>query len=293
MTFTELFKIILTADKGRSREAARKVRKFLYSSQNDGKSRDYLDIIDTAPDTYAKISEDWRQENFVIAVSVIYFLHNRENRSDFLFFWFFQLLQHKNGNIRHAAVRMIQHELGSLTYHIRFLDEKSKHLGLTNEQADNILFGLRANLNNLAENSWNDSYRKFKYINDLPSGTYKSVRLILSLLDDYCNDVANKTQIETKEQILERRKEIEQELVEMLKEAKSDFGLDDIKEIIYNENGQESLTDIIAMLDAGQSAAELQNVLEIINDAWNYFPHKLLGGISPAEKLLEHRRNHA
>ena len=75
----------------------------------------------------------------------------------------------------------------------------------------------------------------------------------------------------------------------MLKEAKSDFGVDDIKEIIYNEDGQDGLTDIIAMFDTGQGAAELQNVLELVNDAWNYFPHKVIGGLSPAEKLLEHR----
>lgn len=96
-------------------------------------------------------------------------------------------------------------------------------------------------------------------------------------------------QTESKQQILERRKEIEQELVDMLKEAKSDFGLDDIKEIIYNEDGQDSLTDVIAMFDTGQDAAELQNVLELVNDAWNYFPHKVIGGLSPAEKLLEYR----
>ena len=96
-------------------------------------------------------------------------------------------------------------------------------------------------------------------------------------------------EIESKQQILEKRKEIEKELLEMLKEAKGDFGLDDIKEIIYNEDGQDSLIDIISMFDTGQGAAELQNVLELINDAWNYFPHKVIGGLSPAEKLLEHK----
>ena len=95
-------------------------------------------------------------------------------------------------------------------------------------------------------------------------------------------------EIESKKQILARRKEIEKELLEMLKETESDFGLDNIKEIIYNEDGQDSLTDIIAMFDTGQGAAELQNVLELVNDAWNYFPHKIIGGLSPAEKLLEH-----
>ncbi len=75
----------------------------------------------------------------------------------------------------------------------------------------------------------------------------------------------------------------------MLKETKSDFELNDIKEIIYNEDGQDSLTDVIAMFDIGQSVAELQNVLELVNDAWNYFPHKIIGGLSPAEKLLEYQ----
>src|SRR3989338_8507009 len=96
-------------------------------------------------------------------------------------------------------------------------------------------------------------------------------------------------EIENKSQILQKRKGIEKELLEMLKEAKSDFGLDDIKEIIYNEDGQDSLTDIIAMFDTGQDAAELQNVLELVNDAWNYFSHKIIGGLSPVEKLLEYR----
>ena len=99
-------------------------------------------------------------------------------------------------------------------------------------------------------------------------------------------------EIESKQQILERRKEIEKELLDMLKETKSDSVLDDIKKIIYNEDGQDSLTDIIAMFDTGQGAAELQNVLELVNDAWNYFPHKIIGGLSPAEKLLEHHQAH-
>jgi len=43
------------------------------------------------------------------------------------------------------------------------------------------------------------------------------------------------------------------------------------------------------MFDTGQGAAELQNVLELVNDAWNYFPHKVIEGLSPAEKLLEYR----
>jgi len=96
-------------------------------------------------------------------------------------------------------------------------------------------------------------------------------------------------EILNKQQILEKRKEIEEELADMLKETKSDFDLEDIKKIIYNEKGQDDLTDIIAMFDTGQGLIELENVLELVNDAWNYFPHKIIGGISPAEKLLEYK----
>ena len=90
--------------------------------------------------------------------------------------------------------------------------------------------------------------------------------------------------METKLQILQRRKEIERELMDLLEETESDFGLEDIKDIIYNEDGQDSLTDIIAMFDNGLGLVELENVLEIVNEAWNYFPHKILGGLSPIEK---------
>ena len=92
---------------------------------------------------------------------------------------------------------------------------------------------------------------------------------------------------ETKEEILKRRKELEQELEDMLKKTECDFGLEDVKKLIYNEEDNDDFHQLIAMFDRGGDASELDNVLELVSDAWNYFPHKVLGGISPAEKLLE------
>lgn len=94
-------------------------------------------------------------------------------------------------------------------------------------------------------------------------------------------------ELESKQQILERRKEIDQELVDMLKETKSDFTLDHVRDAIYNEEDNDDMMKVVAMFDRGGDASELSNVLELVTDAWNYFPHKVLGGISPAEKLLE------
>ena len=96
-------------------------------------------------------------------------------------------------------------------------------------------------------------------------------------------------EIETKQQILERRKELEQELTDMLKETESDFTLDHVRDAIYNEEENDDMMKVVAMFDRGGDASELSNVLELVTDAWNYFPHKVLGGISPAEKLLEYQ----
>ena len=108
----------------------------------------------------------------------------------------------------------------------------------------------------------------------------------------------NFMEIESKQQILERRKELEQELVDMLKETdptsprlrrgKEQFTLQDVRDAIFHEEDNDDMMKVVAMFDRGGDASELSNVLELVTDAWNYFPHKVLGGISPAEVLLEH-----
>jgi len=90
-----------------------------------------------------------------------------------------------------------------------------------------------------------------------------------------------------RQQILERRKEIEQELLDLLVAAESEFGLDDVKEAIFNEDETDDMMKIVAMFDNGQGAGDLSDILETVSDAWNFFPHKILNGVSPAEKALE------
>lgn len=186
-TLKECFDTILRGNEKDSRLAARRVRRLLYRSQGGGdKYNDIKGLINGAPHEYAKISEDWRQENFVMAISVIYFLHDRENEPDFLFLWLFELIQHKNGYIRHAAVKMIFHEIGPLTYHIRFPNEKSDWHKFSPEQADNILYSLFVSLNELLSILWQPKYKRYKYINSLPASPYKSVQMVLARLEESC-----------------------------------------------------------------------------------------------------------
>jgi hypothetical protein len=186
-TIKDCFEIILHGNEDKSRQAARLVRKLLYSSGTSGKYEDIQNLIKAAPETYHKISQDWRQENFVVAISVIYFLHDQEAEPDFLFPWLFRLLLHSSGVIRYAAVRMFSHELGPLTVYIRIPGFKPN--GLTNlkpKQADAILFSLFADLNKLLESVWRPEYKKYKYVSSLPAGPYKSVQMVMTKMAELC-----------------------------------------------------------------------------------------------------------
>jgi len=186
-TFSELFKIILTGDKESGRKAAREVRKLVYSSAAEGREKydKIKTIIENAPEEYRKITEDFRQEHFVMAISVMYFLHDREQEPDFLFPWLFHLLKHKNGNIRHCAVKMLCHELGPLTVHIRFPGERSKSTDLSPRQSNAILNDIHTGLEMMARESYKPAYKRYKYIDSLPTGTYKSIQMVLARMEEY------------------------------------------------------------------------------------------------------------
>jgi hypothetical protein len=83
---------------------------------------------------------------------------------------------------------MIEHELGPLTYHLRCPGKKSSFHEFSSEQADYIISRLFEGLHILMNDSWKPMYKKYKYIESLPSGTYKSAQMILSHLEEDCGD---------------------------------------------------------------------------------------------------------
>ena len=91
------------------------------------------------------------------------------------------------------------------------------------------------------------------------------------------------------QQIKTEREAIQQNIIDLLAETESDFELEDVLDAIYQEEDNDDMSTILAMFDRGGNVSELSNILETITDAWNYFPHKSLGGLSPIEKTLEHQ----
>lgn len=94
---------------------------------------------------------------------------------------------------------------------------------------------------------------------------------------------------QTKEEIIEYKKEVEDDIRKLLKVTKSVFTLDHVRDVIYHEEETDDMQKVIAMFDDG-NPENLSNAVETSTDAWNYFPHKLLNGLSPAEILFEHEQ---
>ena len=87
-----------------------------------------------------------------------------------------------------------------------------------------------------------------------------------------------------KPEILKEAKEIEEAIIELLEQTESDFSLEDVKKAIYHEEDQSDMMHVVAMFDRGRPE-ELGEVLELVTDAWNYFPHKALAGRCPIEMI--------
>lgn len=67
----------------------------------------------------------------------------------------------------------------------------------------------------------------------------------------------------------------------------SEATVEDIKQLIFEHDGtkhpSESFVDLIGLFRAEE--AEVDSLLPVIQDAWNYFPHRSLGGRCPAEVM--------
>jgi hypothetical protein len=73
--------------------------------------------------------------------------------------------------------------------------------------------------------------------------------------------------------------------------------VEDIQRFIYERDEERPASEYIGQLmDVfNASDAELDDAISVVQDAWNYLPHRALGGRCPAEVMLglmekEHRR---
>lgn len=203
-------------------------------------------------------------------------------------------LQHPDGRVREAARKTGEWLFISLSSRVDpFVYPEDKPLS---EEQKNAQVIARKQYNAIVSeiealiDAQDDEDTATEYIDDMKPSVHKSLQLFWSRLTGSSSYRRVEEQMRPIPiEIFMKRKEIEHELERALKEVRSDFDLEYIKQSIYEEDGADDFADIVMLFDIGQDMAEMQKVLRVVNDAWNYFPHKSLRGLSPMEKMMEYQ----
>ena len=243
---------------------------------------------------FDQIEKVENQASFASGLS-LFFLYLGDKYFNELANFTLKVLQHPNGTVREAIRKSADWLFISLTSRAHpFVYPKGKKL--TKEQKDMQKDAEYQYIDfvhkiELLIDQYDDGTERVEYVQDMKPSVNKSLQLLWSRLTESHSyqRILEKVRPQPAE-VAFRRREIESELKNLLKAARSDFNLEDIKDIIFNENSHDCLTDIIAMFDTGHVGIEMQDILETVNEAWNYFPHKILNGLSPAEKVLEYQQ---
>lgn len=201
-----------------------------------------------------------------------------------------KMICHPDGHVREQTRKTADWLFISLTSRINpFIWPKGKKLTqkqiAEQEKAKNECAEYLNDIELLMEKYDDRNYDNFKYIDGMKPSVHKSLQLLWSNLT---RGNLHKKLHTPPTAVLTKREEVEEELSALIKKTKSDISLEEIRDIIYDETDFDDLNDIIRMFDLG-SPYELQNVIETLNDAWNYFPHRVLNGLCPAEVVSQNK----
>ncbi|MCR4277430.1 MAG: hypothetical protein NUV85_00220 [Candidatus Berkelbacteria bacterium] len=284
----ELLTILMVGKRSEFKEAKKEIEKLWHADRKafNKASRVVLEYLPR----FDQIQTPENQVAFCSGLSSFYFTLGDDYFNELKDFTL-KVLQHSHGSVREAIRKTAEWLFISLSSRVEPFAYRRKNKPKYKREATKIVATMQyrkfvRELEELIE-QYDDNVR-VDYIQEMKPSVCKSLQLYWSrLTEGYTYRKILEQSHVVPRQILIKRKEIEQDIARLLEVTKSDFGLEFIKTIIFDENGHDDLTGAISIFDTGIGQSELENILETLTDAWNYFPHRSLGGLSPAEKILE------
>ena len=285
----DIFSILKNGTQEETKDAKQRVDKLWKRNSKNFKKHAKLALEQLKE--FDRIQNPKNQEAFVAGLH-LFFLVLSDTHFEELKNFVLKVIRHPNGHVREQTRKTADWLYISLSSRMHpFVYPEGKKLTLKQikeqEKAEKEYVQYLNEIELLMEKYDDASYDPVDFIDELKPSVYKSLQL---LWNDLTRGNLQKYLIHTPPlEIVLKREEIENELSNILKEINSDFALKDIRDIIYNETETDDFHHIIRMFDTG-SPYELENIMDIINDAWNYFPHKILDGLCPVEVLSQNQK---
>lgn len=164
-------------------------------------------------------------------------------------------------------------------------------------------------------------FDKYKYISSMPSSIYKSLqKLVLEellrapmfeeLYEDYLRrhqlvpaPEENRRDMGPLHERMEmeimslmpimiepKRAELKRDVAQILKRTDSHYTVNDVLLHIYDSgHGSEDFHKLFTMIGPNHNEVDFQEAVRILQDTWNFFPHRLNNGLSPIELIIQSR----
>ncbi len=288
---------------------------YLYGDKKQRKKviKDLLPFIDEAR-RFENIKDLDRQVYFLDALNTVMIAIGEEELEFFQDF-IYKYIQHPSGKLRQAILR-----IGANFYYFSIdviiencnddnLSKKEKEICETKRFS---FFLFLDAIENLMGRHYSSEYDKYEYIDDMPPSIYKSLEMLFwrmtrdkEMMKEYSNFLKGKEDFErqqfeaskrlredikkvsnmSEKDILKKRQEVERDMRQILSKMDTKLTWEDMRYIIYNEEPKKGTEKMIDWLDLSDDIDKANDVLQVINDAWNFFPHKKLDGLCPIEMI--------
>lgn len=291
--FKGIFSKLMIGSRSEFKEAKKMIERFWHADSDT-----FRKAAPIALEYIARFDEIKKPENqaaFASGLSYI-FLAIADEHFDVLKNFTLKLLQYPNGHVREAMRHTAEWLYISVSGRVDpFVYPAGKELTDKQKIVQHEARKQYAELVKEVEvllNEFDEDDADVEYIDEMKPSVEKSLQQFWGRLTDdreYRKLVEQARPIPM--EIYMKRREIEHELMELIKKTKNDFDMDidDVRDIIYDEEGNKDFQQLITMFDRGGDVSELSDILELMTDVWNYFPHRSLDGLSPHEKLMEYK----
>ncbi len=252
------------------KEAKKKIEHLRRISKNGEFQREAIIVFEYL-DKFNEIKNVKNQEAFISGISLFYLVladQHFEKLSDFTL----RVIQNSNGHVRESVRK--SSEWLAISLSSRFDNPKIK----IQNQSRSEFYGYLTKIENLMYKYDNFNQKSPKYIEDMEPSIAKSLQFLWSGVSRLL-----KRMVKSSPDIIKKREEIEMKLSKILRENKIDASFYEIKDMIFEEKDHKDFGEIISLFKKIKSIEDLNIIMQVISEAWSYFPNRSLNGKCPKE----------
>ncbi len=292
----KLIEIIKTGNKKEVNIAQKKIE----SNQFEITPKTFSIFVDEIK-KFDEIKDVNHQMYFVNTLKYPIFIIGEDNLKFFTDF-VLKTIQHPSGKVRQAIISAYSNLnwdiYNALEENFERKNENQKELKKIYAQNRKTFFNFVDKLYEIAGKHHEPKFKKYKYINKLPVGVYKSIQKLIYeevFRSDLAEICYRKYFFKRDKVELAENKALDKEVERFLEKRKVYLSVDRIKNLVWHDTAEKEAKDsfldfqkeIMEHFGDIKNEKDLLEVYKIILEIWNGYPHSSLDGKTPEQVRKE------